>query len=309
MDLPAGLTIRSATESDVVAVFDLVIAVDLEEYGEPDYDEADVREDWSRERFDLTRDTWLVHDPDGALVAYAITWDKRPDELVVADVFARPGGHDLYPWLVATVSDRAREHAAVSGAATTHVFNSEPNARRAAALRAAGYEVCRVFRRMVIDLAAPPPSPSPGPGVVVRPVGPDDLRVAWELQRESFANHFDHVPESYESWHARMVETTTYRPEYWWLAEVDGVPAGILIGQRHEENGWVKTLGTLPSARGRGAGTALLLTAFEAFRRDGSPRVGLGVDSDNSTGAMALYERIGMRPEQRYDCYERTFTS
>jgi RimJ/RimL family protein N-acetyltransferase len=52
----------------------------------------------------------------------------------------------------------------------------------------------------------------------------------------------------------------------------------------------------------------LLLTAFAAFRADGAPRVGLGVDSGNETGAMVLYERLGMRAEQRYDCWERVFT-
>lgn len=308
MDLPEGFTVRSATLDDVAAVLALGIAVDVEEYGEPDWDEADLREDWSRDRFSLDRDTWLVHAPDGSLAGYAAAWDKQPHTLVLGDSIADPAGPDLYPWLVGVVSRRSQEHAEECGETVTHMFNSTPNARRAAALRAVGYAICRVFRRMSIDLDVPPPAAKPARGVVVRPVTPDDLRTCWELQRESFAQHFDYVAESYEHWHARQIDSETYRPEYWWIAEVDGVPAGVLMGQRHEENGWIKTLGTLPSARGRGAGTALLLTAFEAFRRDGAPRAGLGVDSDNSTGAMALYERIGMKAEQRYDCYERVFT-
>lgn len=308
MELPDGYTTRPATPDDVKACCDLVIEVDVEEYGEPDYEESDVREDWGRERFDLARDSWLVHDPGGRLVGYAHAWDKLPHELVMADVFAAPGGVDLYPWLVATVGARVAEHAAESGRTVTHVFSSEPNARRAAALRDAGYEIVRVFRRMVLDLAVPPPAPSPGPGVVVRPVTPDDLRTCWEVQRASFAQHFDFVPEAYDAWYARQVESETYRPRYWWLAEVDGEPAGVLIGQQHEENRWVKSVGTLPGARGRGVATALLLTAFGAFHAEGAPRVGLGVDSDNSTGAMGLYERLGMRAEQRYDCYERVVT-
>lgn len=308
MDLPSGYAARAATPDDVRAVCDLVIAVDVEEYGEPDYEEADVREDWARPRLDPARDTWVVEAPDGSVAGYGIAWDKRPHALVVADVFAAPGDPDLYPWLVDAVSRRAEEHARESGRTVTHVFSSEPNARRAAALRAAGYDIVRVFRRMVVDLDAPVPEPSPPPGVTVRAVTPEDLETCWALQREAFAQHFDHVPEAYDAWYARLVASETYRPHYWWLAEVDGAPAGLLIGQSHDANGWVKTLGTLPAARGRGAGTALLLTAFRAFQADGCPKAGLGVDSDNSTGAMALYERIGMRAEQRYDCYERVVT-
>jgi len=300
MDLPAGHTWRRATPDDVAAVCALVIAVDVEEYGEPDYEESDVREEWSHPGLDLARDSWLVHDAAGALVGYALAWEKDPGSLVQADVFVHPDGPDLYPWLVARVTERAAD------AERVHVFSSEPNARRAAALTAAGYAVCRVFRRMVLDLAAPVADPDPPPGVVVRGVTPADLPAVWALVRDSFAQHFDYVAEPYDAWHARLVGGESYRPDLWWLAEVDGVPAGFLIGVMHEENGWVRSIGTLPSARGRGVGTALLQTAFAAFRENGAPRVGLGVDSDNTTGAMALYERLGMRAEQRYDCYELT---
>ena len=310
MDLPDGYTWRRVAPDDVAAVLALGIAVDVEEYGEPDWEEADVKDDWSRPRFDLERDSWLVHAPDGTLAGYATAWDKQPRTLLVADVLVHPQAPDLYPPLVAAISGRAREHAAVAGETVTHVFNSEPNARRAAALRAAGYDVCRVFRRMVIDLDTAPPAPAPGAGVVIRGVTPEDLPTVYAINRESFKDHFGYSDETYEEWHERTVASATYRPRYWWLAEVDGVPAGMLVGLRHDDGtGWVRTLGTLPAARGRGAGTALLLTAFAAFRADGAPRAGLGVDSDNSTGAMALYERAGMRAQQRYDCYERTFTS
>jgi ribosomal protein S18 acetylase RimI-like enzyme len=308
MDLPEGCTVRRPTPADVSACCALVIATDIEEYGEPDYEESDVVDDWARDRFDLDRDSWLVEDADGRLVGYANAWDKRPHELVIAELSAHPDGPDLYPWLVDAISRRSAEHAEVSGRTTTHVYNSEPNLRRARALTDAGYAVVRVFRRMVADLTEPPPSPDPAPGVVIRPVTPDDLPAVYEVQQESFASHFDFVRASYETWRKTFVESASYRPELWWLAEVDGKPTGVLIGQRHDENGWVKTVGVLDSARGRGAGTALLLTAFARFHADRCPQVGLGVDSDNTTGAMALYERIGMRAQQRYDLYERVFT-
>jgi ribosomal protein S18 acetylase RimI-like enzyme len=35
-------------------------------------------------------------------------------------------------------------------------------------------------------------------------------------------------------------------------------------------------------------------------------RVGLGVDGQNTTGAVRLYERAGMRPSRRIDTYEKS---
>jgi ribosomal protein S18 acetylase RimI-like enzyme len=142
----------------------------------------------------------------------------------------------------------------------------------------------------------------------VRAVTPDDLRTVWEVQQAAFADHYDSVPMEYDVWRRALVESESYRPDLWWLAESDGDVVGILIGQAHETNGWVKTVGTLPSARGRGVASALMRTAFARFRELGFDRVALGVDSDNATGAVGLYERLGMTATRRYDLYERVFT-
>jgi ribosomal protein S18 acetylase RimI-like enzyme len=44
-----------------------------------------------------------------------------------------------------------------------------------------------------------------------------------------------------------------------------------------------------------GVATAMLLGSFVEFGRRGLPRVRLNVDSDDPTGAVSLYERVGMR--------------
>jgi len=304
VDLPDGYTARHATYDDVRAIWSLVCATDVEEYGEPDYDESDVRDDFARDRFDLARDTWLVEAPDGDLAACAFAWDKRPHTLVVADSAVHPDAPDLYPWLVAAISQRAAEHAQVSGRTVAHLYSSATNARRAAAIAGAGYTLVRVFRRMEAPLAGVVAPEDPR----VRPVTPDDVPRVWEVQQASFAEHYDFAPMAYDAWHRMLVESESYRPDLWWLAEEAGAVTGILIGQAHETNGWVKTVGTLPAARGRGLGSALLRTAFARFRELGFERVALGVDSDNTTGAVGLYERLGMTATRRYDLYERVFT-
>ena len=50
-----------------------------------------------------------------------------------------------------------------------------------------------------------------------------------------------------------------------------------------------------------GLGEALLRAAFAELFARGRRRVGLGVDTENVTGALRLYERVGMRPIERND--------
>jgi ribosomal protein S18 acetylase RimI-like enzyme len=47
--------------------------------------------------------------------------------------------------------------------------------------------------------------------------------------------------------------------------------------------------------------TAMLRESFAEFRRRGQSRVRLNVDSDNLTGAVSVYERVGMRVASSYD--------
>ena len=56
----------------------------------------------------------------------------------------------------------------------------------------------------------------------------------------------------------------------------------------------------------RGLATALLRHSFRDFRGRGATKVGLGVDGENTTGAVRLYESVGMRQVRRSDTYEKT---
>jgi ribosomal protein S18 acetylase RimI-like enzyme len=58
--------------------------------------------------------------------------------------------------------------------------------------------------------------------------------------------------------------------------------------------------------RRRGLGEALLRDAFLRFAERGKRSAGLGVDAENTTGAVALYERVGMHVVRRSDTWERT---
>jgi ribosomal protein S18 acetylase RimI-like enzyme len=67
----------------------------------------------------------------------------------------------------------------------------------------------------------------------------------------------------------------------------------------------VNEVGVLAAHRGRGIGAALLRQAFATLAGRGVRRIILNVDSENATGATALYERVGMQVLRRWDLWER----
>lgn len=88
------------------------------------------------------------------------------------------------------------------------------------------------------------------------------------------------------------------------IVEVDGTVAGAIDTQRHPEYGWVLGMFVDASARGCGAGQALIAAAIDWTRARGADRLSLLVFPHNER-AVKLYERNGF---VREDYYERDVT-
>jgi ribosomal protein S18 acetylase RimI-like enzyme len=69
--------------------------------------------------------------------------------------------------------------------------------------------------------------------------------------------------------------------------------------------GWVHWLGVRKRWRRRGLAEALLRRSFAELYARGKRRVGLGVGAQNVTGALRLYERVGMRAVRRYGIWQK----
>lgn len=171
------------------------------------------------------------------------------------------------------------------------------------ALHAAGFAEVRRYWHMHIGLdAADAHEPPPPPGVTrTTAATDDDQRLIHRLDQEAFAEHFGFVPKSYEDWMPWLRDRRDARPDMWWIAWLDGEPVGLCMqdDSRIERGaGHIRVLGVVPHARGRGIATWLLRSAFAEAAREGRTAMTLTVDSDNTTGATALYERAGMAPER-----------
>jgi mycothiol synthase len=203
-----------------------------------------------------------------------------------------------------------RAEAAAGAERTVHCVADEHDDDARAALERRGYLLIRHLFKMQIDFAKPLDPPEWPTGVAVRSyAGEEDLRAVYECHQESFADHWEFRPDPLEAWRGYSIERPDFDPSMWWLAEADGELAGISLAHWHTSGdrsfGWIGVLGVRKPWRGRGLGLALLRHSFADLAARGATRVGLDVDAENTTGAVRLYERAGMRPVRRLDIYER----
>jgi mycothiol synthase len=309
--VPDGYSIRPAEREDFDRLVAMLLAADLADWGEPDFTAEFLEFEWSMPQLDLAADTWLVErEADGAVAGY--TWLLARDEHrqldgwgVVHPEHRRRGIGSL---LVDRIEARAREHAAQApdgaGAALRWVVIA-PDVDAHDLLEARGFAVERHGWEMETQVGADAHEPVAPDGVTIRPFGRDeDAQAVHAVTEESFAQHYGWVPRTFEEFAAVRIDRSAFDPGLWRVAVTDdGSIVGALIGVISADRGFVETLGVVPSWRGRGIGLALLRSSFAEYARRGIQTVALDVDSQNATGAVALYERAGMRVTRDYDTF------
>ena len=99
---------------------------------------------------------------------------------------------------------------------------------------------------------------------------------------------------AYDDWAARVVRRPGFEP---WHLRLACDPGGEVVGVGYVfvsgEYGYVPTLAVRRDQRGLGLARALLVDCFAVAREHGASRSELSTDS--RTGALGLYERVGMR--------------
>ncbi|MFE0133498.1 GNAT family N-acetyltransferase [Streptomyces sp. NPDC059037] len=306
--LPAGLTVRSATYDDAVNVCALLNEIDLLEIGRAETELVDIQADLKHPDTDLKRDSWVVFDGE-RLVAYGLMWDESGGERVDVDHYSLPDHPQGALYLLDLMQARAVEQAAANGAAqaVVHMTLSVNPTLDLQALRGRGWRVVRRYHVMDRPLSVSADRPvTPPPGVTLRPCLTEaDRRRAHALVQESFAEHFDFQPRTYAQW---LDDLDAERVDWAliWIAHVEGLGDAAVMRTHNDRASmaWIGHLGVLREARGCGLGSLLLRHAFGYYAALGRERIGLGVDTDNSSGALALYERHGMRLDFAADTWE-----
>ena len=300
--MPPEPKLRVPTLDDVPAVVRLLNRVaDADDAGW--VDEDSIRGWFTNPHFPITEDAVLA-ERDGRLVAYADVYrGGEAKEKVWGDLRVPPEERDddLLPRLVDWMEERAR------AARFRLSFPVRDDALRAE-LERRGYTPVRYSFEMEIELDHEPPAPEWPDGIAVRTVRDGEAERIYEVDMEAFADHWDNTHVPFDEWRHWNMEDG-FDPSCWFVAEDGGEIAGISVCRPEREGrpdmGWVGTLAVRKPWRRRGLGLALLLHSFRELRSRGRKRVGLGVDGENTTGAVRLYQRAGMRVARRRDTYER----
>jgi len=305
MNLP-GYSSRAAHTDDVAELEELFIALDREEGVEPSYLAEDLGSAWRRTDFDVAADTFVITSDGGAIAAYGHV-ETRPPTALIAMGWVHPDhrGVGLGSSLIDVLESRARAKGDASEEAFERVINIVTEWDRPAAqlLSKAGYRIVRHFWSMEVDLAGDVETPDPVVGVTLRNFDVAEAVATHNVLVEAFRDHWGSDFPGFDDWSAETLEKKGYDPKLWWVAEAGGELVGVLVAEVLAGTGWVIDLGVEREWRKRGIGRALLLQAFNDFKRRGLTRAALGVDSESLTGATRLYENVGMKRYRQIDFY------
>lgn len=317
--LPEGFTARGASMSDIELVFRFFNRWSRSVIGRDEFaDPQSIREEWQFPGADPAEDTRLVFAPNGELAGYIEVWsttEPNPHPELWGRVDPSYEAMGVGTWLLHWAEQRALQSlahlpAGLRFAPRVGSFRQAEKAKRL--FEEFGYRHVRTYYHMLIEMDAPVPAPEFPEGIELRLfIKAEHDATVWQAQNEAFHDHWNHEDVSFEEWKYDRIEDSAFDPTLWFLAMDGGSAelAGYVIGRAHAfydpTVGWVRSLGVRRPWRKRGIGLALLRQAFHEFYRRGIRKVGLGVDAQNLSGALRLYENAGMHVDQAFDFFEK----
>jgi GNAT superfamily N-acetyltransferase len=287
VDIPRDLTHRSLQLDDARSVFEVMAAQERADLGEVLIEEADIVGDWSRPVFDVASSTVGVFDGD-RLVAYGeVGTGGRGDAAVDPAYRGRGLGTAIALWMKDNARDKGVPEIGMP------VPAGSPGDRL---LDALGYRVRWESWGLELPAGATVPARELPEGYVVREADPSEYEQCWTVQEDAFLEWSVRERETYDDWLAQIAGRPGFEP---WNLRVVVDPTGGVVSfgwvQLSEDGttAFIARLATTRDQRGRGLAQALLVDAFAVGRAHGAVRSELSTDS--RTGALGLYEKVGMR--------------
>jgi ribosomal protein S18 acetylase RimI-like enzyme len=178
----------------------------------------------------------------------------------------------------------------------------QQHAHQAALLEDSGYRIVRYYNEMHRDLDSRPPQAVLDEGMVLKTFGPELHEPVRLAHNDAFRDHWGSEPRDEEGW-GFVVNDPRARPDLSAvvLERATGTVAGYQLASHDADSarargfreGYTDLLGVRREFRGRGIAQALLADAIRRFAAAGMDKASLDVDSENPTGALALYLKMG----------------
>ncbi len=320
MRLPEGFTARGANLNDAERAVQLYNRWSHSVIGEDEFADAQsIREEWMAPGADPAEDIRLVFAPNGELAGYIEVWTIA-NPPVHPTIWGRldPGyeGMGIGTWMMHWAEQRAlqaleRVPAGLRFAPRVRIYRQATKSKKL--FEDMGYHYIRSSYHMQIEMDRPVPEPVWPAEITLRTYRESDVEALYRAETEAFHDHFGFTEEPFEQGFQRFkhfkLECEGFDPTLVFLAMDGEEIAGLSYCRPHfhadRELGWVSSLGVRRPWRKRGLGLALLQHSFHEFYRRGKRKVGLGVDAENLTGALRLYENAGMHVRLAVDLYEK----
>jgi len=313
---------RALTEKDVPAWAELLRAAEEVDRADEHYSEADLAEEFVDPRFDPERGSLAAFAGESMIALGVLNMSSPLDAvhrmahfgavhpahrghglgtrlLTWAPTAARPLHDERYPDVALVLDTR---HISTNTAAG-ELFNQQ------------GFTPNRYYHGMKRELGADLPPVADLQGIDIVPYSPALDEQALYVKNESFKDHWASAPRTPEQWRYEFAESVSFRPDLSYVAldAADSSAVGVILTKYYEadaqatgrRDAHIAILGTLRAARGRGVATALLGTVLHAARAAGFDSASLGVDAQNPTGALGVYERAGLTVKDTWINYSR----
>lgn len=290
LPLPAGLIARPASRDDVADISALIAACEAANDGVAEIHPDDISILF--DRIAVEPGELIMVEDGGALVAWADRFGERAEVDVHPGWRGRGIGRALLGWTEARARDagaaRVRQTVTNTDTAATRLFESNGYADGGSSW---------ILQQALGDEAPPIQVPE---GITIRPYQASDAREVHRLIDDAFSEWPGREPVDFGHWASLVIAHGSFAPALSPLA-FDGdelVGAALSFAYEGSDEGWVQQIATRSSHRHRGIARALLQTAFAGFHAAGWRACGLSTDS--GTGALSLYERVGMRIRRSY---------
>lgn len=315
---PQGVTWRALRDDDVSLVADLESRIASRDHPSWSQSLEEVREELAHTWVDASSDGVLAVDDDGTALAWGlVVTPPDPDTLVRAFLFGgvdpahrgRGIGRRLLEWQRGRALQKL---AALEHRLPAWILSYAPDLapEHGSLLQRAGFSAARWFTTLECDLRAATPESPPPPGVTLDVFTPARSEATRAAKNAAFADHWGSQPTTREQWESTQ-SLPTFRADLSRIALAGDEVVGFVVTEVNEadwerlgaSSGYISLVGTVREWRGRGLAASMLSAVLDAYRSEGLQRAVLDVDTENPTGALGVYTRLGFAATSRDVAY------
>lgn len=294
-------------ESDLTAIADLINTCEEVDRLDEGTSISELQQKFNKPSLDKARDIRLWEDANGKLIGFAqlgiVDLGEVIDGRLSFRVHPDARGGDVEAVAIAWGEVRMRE-VSVMRSSPVKLRSSvrAEDGDRISVLASCGFKADRYFFRMARSLSGPIPEPQFPQGFALIEFPGEQDAAAWvEMFNQSFIDDWNHHDLTVDRFKYNLAKPD-YRNDLNLIAVADDstfvsfcyCQISVEECDRTGRNeGWIAYLGTRRGFRKMGLGRAMLLAGLHRLKAVGVATAILGVDTENSSGALHLYESAG----------------